>query len=235
MTATAKGSDRELRDVDPAVDDLDASEDLDDLEDDLSTEAPTRAWGLLLIITSALGFLASMVLTIDRITIAGNPDATFACDISPFVACGPAMTSEAGAIFGFPNPLLGIAGYAITGTTGVLLASGLRPPRWYLLSLQAGVIGAAVLITFLQYQIINVVNALCLWCFLVWLVTIPIVVTTTITNLRVGTFGAGLQRIGRELAHWQVLVVTIWYVALLVALGLRFYAEFARYWFGVSL
>lgn len=210
--------------------------DLTDTDDGTDTDpAPSRPWGILLAVGSLIGFIASMILTIDRITIAGNPDANLACNISPFVTCGPAMLSRAGAIFGFPNPLLGIAGFAIAGTLGVLIASGVRLPRWTRIGLQLGVIGAAVLITFLQWTSFYVINALCIWCMTVWAVTIPIVVVTTLENLRDGVFGERARRIGERLHDWQPVIIIAWYVIVVAVLALRFYAQFARYWFGVSI
>ena len=93
-----------------------------------------RGWGLLLVIGSAIGFLAAMILTIDRIRLLTDPQVALVCDISPFVTCGPVMSSAAGALFGFPNPLLGIAGFAIAGTTGMVLLAGARLARWYLVA-----------------------------------------------------------------------------------------------------
>lgn len=221
---------------DELTDDESFDEDLTgDLEPTDTDPEPSRPWGILLAIGSLIGFVASMILTIDRITIAGNPDANLACNISPFVTCGPAMLSQAGAIFGFPNPLLGIAGFAIAGTLGVLIASGTHLPRWTRIGLQLGVIGAAVLITFLQWTSFYVINALCIWCMTVWAVTIPIVVVTTVENLRDGVFGERSRRVGERLHDWQPVLIIAWYVLVIAVLALRFYAQFARYWFGVSI
>ncbi|SDD58648.1 vitamin K epoxide reductase family protein [Auraticoccus monumenti] len=249
MTTTAEGPRGRSRDAAHAVtargeddvpetdgDDFDEDDDAagDPGADELD-DRPSRRWGLLLVITSALGWLAAMWLTVDRFVLLADPEATFVCDISPFVACGPVMSSAAGELFGFPNPLLGISGFAITGALGVMVASGARPPRWVLAALQVAVLAAAVFISWLQFQSLHVINALCLWCMLVWAVTIPIVVTTTVTALRTGTFGPALQRVGRALRDWQPVIVITWYVVVVSAVVLRFYAEFARYFFGISL
>ncbi|WP_197429792.1 vitamin K epoxide reductase family protein [Auraticoccus cholistanensis] len=222
MTTTAQGT---------SGDELD--EDLDG--PDAPEDEMSRRWGVLLVVTSALGFLAAMVLTVDRFHLLADPEAQFVCDINPFVACGPVMSSAAGALFGFPNPLLGIGGFAVTGTLGVVVASGLRLPRWVLVCLQVAVLAAAAFITWLQFQSLHVINALCLWCMLVWLVTIPLVVTTTVTTLRTGALGAGAQRVGRALRDWQWVLVLAWYVVVATAVVLRFYREFARFYFGITL
>ena len=200
-----------------------------------TTLALSRGWALLLVIGSAIGFLASMILTIDRIKLLTNPATNLVCDISPFVTCGPVMSSRAGALFGFPNPLLGIAGFALAGTTGMVVLAGARLARWYLACLQLGTLLAVIMITWLQTQSLYVIGALCIWCMCVWTVTIPIFVVTTAQTLRHGVFGPGLRRAGEVIGNWQVAIVVIWYLVVITAIALRFYREFALMWFGVAL
>jgi uncharacterized membrane protein len=194
-----------------------------------------RGWGLLLVVGSAIGFLAAMILTIDRFKLLTDPQTALVCDISPFVTCGPVMSSAAGALFGFPNPLLGIAGFAIAGTTGMVLLAGARLSRWYLIGFELGCLAAAVFITWLQTQSLYVIGALCIWCMCVWAVTIPIVVVTTARTLSAGAFGDGARRVGRAIDDWKIAVIAIWYLLVITAIALRFYREFALMWFGVAL
>lgn len=199
------------------------------------SEASYRRWGWVLVIGSAIGFVAAMVLTIDRFKLLVDPQVNLACDISPFVACGPVMQSPAGALFGFPNPLLGVAGFALAGTTGMVLLAGARLARWYLACFEIGCLLAAVFITWLQTQSLYVIGALCVYCMVVWAVTIPIFVTTTATTLAAGVFGSGLRRVGRAIGNWTVAIVAVWYLVIVTAIALRFYREFALLWFGVAL
>ena len=200
-----------------------------------STLALGRGWALLVVVGSAIGFLASMILTIDRIKLLTNPATNLVCDISPFVTCGPVMSSRAGALFGFPNPLLGIAGFALAGTTGVVVLAGARLARWYLAVFQLGTLLAVVFITWLQTQSLYVIGALCIWCMCVWAVTIPIFVTTAAQTLSRGVFGPGLRRAGEVIGNWTVAIVAIWYLVIITAIALRFYREFALMWFGIAL
>lgn len=196
---------------------------------------PGRTVGVLMVVVGALGLLAAMVLTIDRFRLLEDPSAQLACNLSPFIACGPVMQSKAGALLGFPNPLLGIIGFSVVLTTGVLRAARVELPRWYHRGLQVGVLLAAVFITWLQTQSLYVIGALCLWCMLVWAVTIPLAVVVTLENAATGRLGARLQRPGTRLRPYALTVVAIWYLAVLAAIGLRFYRDFALFWFGVAL
>lgn len=189
----------------------------------------------LLVVSGTLGLLAAMMLTIDRIRLLQDPATELSCNVSPFIACGPVMQSRAGALFDFPNPLLGIIGFSALLTTGMVGLAGARLPRWYYRGLQVGVLVAAVFITWLQTQSLYVIGALCLWCMLVWAVTIPVVVTVTLRNAAAGVLGRGLVPLGRRLRSYTVTVVAVWYLVLIAAIGLRFYREFALFWFGVAL
>ena len=209
----------------PEVDgDLDEGTDLD--------EQPPgqRGWALLLVVGSAIGFLASMILTIDRFKLLTNPQTVLVCDISPFVTCGPVMSSAAGALFGFPNPLLGIAGFALAGTTGMVMLAGARLARWYQACFAVGCLLAMVFLTWLQTQTLYVIGALCIWCMCVWAVTIPMFVVTAGRTLGAGVFGHGLRRVGEAISNWQIAIVAIWYLVILTAIALRFYREFAVMW-----
>lgn len=196
---------------------------------------PGRGLSVVLVVGGALGLLAAMVLTIDRIRLLQDPDTQLACNISPFIACGPVMGSRAGALFGFPNPLLGIIGFSVLVSTGMMLLGGAKVPRWYFRGLQVGVAAAAVFITWLQTQSLYVIGALCLWCLLVWTVTIPVAVAVTLHNLAGGHLGPRLVGPGRRLQPYAVTIVAVWYLIVIAAIALRFYREFALFWFGVAL
>jgi len=204
---------------------------LDDEDPDVERPTGTRGWAVLLVVGSAVGFLASMILTIDRFKLLTDPQTSLVCDISPFVTCGPVMSSRAGALLGFPNPLLGIAGFALAGTTGVVLLAGATLARWYLVSFEIGSLLAVIFLTWLQTQTLYVIGALCIWCMCVWAVTIPIFVVTTAKTLSVGAFGDGLRRVGEAVGSWTVAIVAIWYLVILTAIALRFHREFALMWF----
>lgn len=205
------------------------------VENDLPPRGARTALAVLLAVTGAVGLFAAMMLTIDRIRLLQNPATELGCNLSPFIACGPVMQSRAGALFGFPNPLLGIIGFTVVVTTAAALLAGARFRRWYWVGLEIGVVSAAVFITWLQTQSLYVIGALCLWCMLVWSITIPTVVAVTVHNLAAGHLGRWGVRAGRTLRSYQITIVAVWYLIVVAAIGLRFYKEFALSWFGVAL
>lgn len=54
------------------------------------------------------------------------------CDVNALLNCGTVVRTEQAELFGFPNPFIGIAGYAITITIATALISGARTAGWVL-------------------------------------------------------------------------------------------------------
>lgn len=178
-----------------------------------------RSPGWLLTIGGALGLIAAVVLTIDKIDLLKNPDKTFSCDISAFVSCAGVMSSSQSEAFGFANSIIGIVGFAVVLTLGVLLVAGVGLPRFVWAGLQAGVLFGIGFVTWLQYQSIYEIGKLCPYCMLVWAVMIPIFVGVTACNLR-GL--APRSAISRFFNNWTVLIIALWYVAVIAAIWFEF-------------
>ncbi|MEV0114419.1 vitamin K epoxide reductase family protein [Streptomyces sp. NPDC050844] len=146
----------------------------------------SRALALLLVITGAAGLLASWVITIDKFELLKDPNFQPGCSINPIVACGSIMKSEQAEAFGFPNPMLGLVTYAIIIGVGMSLLAGARFPRWYWLTMNAGMLFGVGFCTWLMIQSLYEINALCLWCCLAWVATLLMFWYVTSFNVRNG-------------------------------------------------
>ncbi|NEB79794.1 vitamin K epoxide reductase family protein [Streptomyces sp. SID14478] len=144
----------------------------------------SRGFGLLLVITGAAGLLASWVITLDKFKLLEDPNFTPGCSINPVISCGSIMKSDQAAVFGFPNPMLGLAAYAVVICVGMSLLARARFPRWYWLVLNAGCLFGVGFVTWLQFQSLYRINALCLWCCLAWVATILMFWYVTSSNIR---------------------------------------------------
>jgi uncharacterized membrane protein len=191
-----------------------------------STDAPLArpvraplAW--LYVIGGGIGFLAAFALTIEKIAKLADPGYVPTCSLNPVVSCGSVMDSPQAAAFGFPNPLIGVAAFAVVSTVGVVLLSGFQAPRWFWLGMQLGVTFGVAFVHWLIYASLNLIGALCPYCMIVWLVTIPIFWYTTLHNL---SFTGRPVAVG--LARYHSLVLTLWYLAI-IALILQ---AFWSYW-----
>ncbi|MGW3407308.1 vitamin K epoxide reductase family protein, partial [Streptomyces zhihengii] len=105
---------------------------------DAGTIGASRAFAWMLVVTGAAGLLAAWVITIDKFKLLQDPGFTPGCSLNPVVSCGNIMKSDQAAVFGFPNPMLGLVTYAMVIAIGVALLAGARYRRWYWLGLNAG-------------------------------------------------------------------------------------------------
>ncbi|MFE2171247.1 vitamin K epoxide reductase family protein [Streptomyces sp. NPDC059447] len=155
-----------------------------------TTIGGSRALALLLVITGALGLLAAWVITIDKFKLLEDPNFTPGCSLNPIVSCGNIMKSEQAAVFGFPNPMLGLVCYGIVICVGMSILAGARFSRWYWLTLNAGMLFGVVFCGWLMYQSLYNINSLCLWCCLAWVATIFMFWYVTAHNVREGMLPA---------------------------------------------
>lgn len=171
-----------------------------------ASDTPRRGtewvFGIWLILAGVLGEIAAFALTIEKFHLLENPDATLSCNISPFVQCGENLNSWQGAVFGFPNPIVGLVCWMAPIVVGVSLLAGVRFPRWYWIVFNAFVAGAMVFVIWLAVQSIGELRTLCPYCVLTWAVTYPTFFSTTFRNMAEGVFGAGARRAGRALLPW---------------------------------
>ena len=187
--------------------------------DVLISRAPAR----LLVVTGAIGLLAAFVLSVDKVQllkdqIAGRKS-NFGCDVSAWVTCTSVMDSAQSAAFGFPNSFIGIVGFSVVLTLGVVLLAGSPLPNWMWTGLQAGTIFGIGFVTWLQYQSIYVIGALCPYCMVVWAVMIPLFISVTAESLRRFAGGSGVARF---VSNWTVLLISLWYIAVAAAIWFTF-------------
>lgn len=136
-----------------------------------------RALGWWLVVLGAVGFLASLALTVERFRTLSDPDYVPTCSFNVFVTCGPAMESAQGSVLGFPNPIIGVAAFPVVVTVGVFLAllgSRLRLPRWFWLTFTAGCTAGIAFVVFLIKTSLYQLGALCPYCMVVWAAMIPL-------------------------------------------------------------
>ncbi|WP_431729145.1 vitamin K epoxide reductase family protein [Verrucosispora sp. TAA-831] len=182
--------------------------------------ARVTAW--VLTVGGAVGLLAAATLTVEKINLLGDPDYVPTCSINPILSCGSVMTTPQAAAFGLPNPLLGIAGFAVVTTLGVVLLAGVRLPGWIWAGLQAGATFGVIFVHWLIYQSLYVIGALCPYCMVVWVVMIAIFVYTTLHHLRRVPPSSPPARLA-GLAGYHSFILVAWYTVILLAVLVRFW------------
>ncbi|MEO6532279.1 MAG: vitamin K epoxide reductase family protein [Pseudolysinimonas sp.] len=179
-------------------------------------------FSIILIAAGVVGWWAAFALTLDKIAVLKNPSAVLDCNVSVLVQCGKNLGSWQGSLFGFPNPIIGLAAWVAPIVVGASLLAGAAFARWYWILFNLGVAGAMVFILWLSSQSIWVLGTLCPWCMLTWSVVIPLFWTVTARNAAEGVFGERLRRAGRAFMPWVPLATVACYLVIAGEAALAF-------------
>jgi uncharacterized membrane protein len=174
------------------------------------------------LIAGVVGLAAALALTIEKIEILINPAYVPSCSINPVLSCGSVMITKQASAFGFPNPLIGIVAFTVVLVTGVLAVAKVPLPRWYWGGLAVGTLLGVVFVHWLIFQSLYRIGALCPYCMVVWAITIPLLVVTTVIALQ-PTLDNGVARV---LHQWRWSLVTLWFAAVVLLILVRFW----NYW-----
>ncbi|WP_081681151.1 vitamin K epoxide reductase family protein [Cellulomonas sp. URHD0024] len=227
--ATSKGVDDGVPDPETDLDPID-DDDLDDYVDpdpDL-LEPPTLEWrrrtAIEMVISGALGLLASFVLSIDALKLAHDPKAALSCSINPVLDCAKVALRPEAHILGdyFPNAFLGIAAESVVITIAVAMIGGVVFPRWFMLSAQA-VYSVGLLFAWYLFGVSYfAIHALCPWCLLITATTTLVWAGLTRINVRDGVIdiGPGARRFVASGNDWFVTVAVL--VFMVAAIVLRY-------------
>lgn len=196
---------------------------------EITTTQNNKRIGLILLITGVVGWLASGWLVLERLALYADPNHVASCDMNPFVSCTSVMKTAQASLLGFPNPLIGVVAFTVVITTAVILFTGVKLPRWYWLSLQAGVTAGFALVMWFFTQSVFVIGALCPYCMVVWSMMIPLLVLLTGYNIEQGHLFPK-SRIGfvKTYLDWQWIVIILIYLGIIASIFFRFIDYWTR-------
>lgn len=188
--------------------------------------AALSAWWVLL--AGVIGLISSVTLTVEKIKILLNPSYVPSCNINPIVSCGSVMVTPQASVLGFPNPLLGIAGFTVVVVTGVLAVTKVPLPQWYWVGLTVGTLIGTVFVHWLIFQSLYRIGALCPYCMVVWVATISLLVVVASIALRptLETSEGRAGAVGRAFYQWRWSIATLWFTAVFLLIMVRFW----NYW-----
>lgn len=179
---------------------------------------------IVLVVSALAGLYASAALVYEKIAYwelraAGEPTA-LGCDINPIVGCGNVLNTPQASIIGsIPNPILGVIAFAVFLTVSSLLLLRVDLPKWCWLGLQAGVVVGIFTTSYLQYESIFVIGALCPWCMVVWFVTTISFWVVSAQNIK--RFGVSALKV---FSNWNLLFILL-HVASIVGIILLKFGE----------
>lgn len=194
---------------------------------------PRAGWTLerflpwLLIFGGLVALIASVMLATEVFDRLKDPNYTPVCNLNPILSCTNVADSAQAHAFGFPNYFIGIAGYAMVAGLGVAMLAGARFKTWFWRLVEAGMLFAFGFITWLQFQTLYRIGALCIFCMIVWAMTGPLFWYTTLYNLGAGhapkrftsKFARAINLARRH--HTDILV--LWFVIIIALILKRFW------------
>jgi len=181
------------------------------------------ALGIFFIVAGVIGWYAAFALTIEKFVTLTNPTEALGCDFSLLVQCRANLESWQGSLFGFPNPVIGLAAWIAPIVVGVALLSGARFARWFWVLFNLGVVAALAFVLWLISQSVFVLGTLCPWCMVTWSVTIPLFWALTLYNLREGNIPVPerARRVAGSLYSWVAVITLASYLVVAVVAQLR--------------
>ncbi len=184
-----------------------------------------RVYPWLLVIGGFIGLLMAFIITIEKIHLLQDPSYVPECSINPIISCGNIMKSDQASAFGFPNPLIGLMGFSVVVTIGMAMLAGAKFKRWFWLGLQSGTILGAIFCMWLFYEAVYRIGSLCPYCIVVWTVTIPMLIYTTIWNIRNGfiVLTGNLKKVGNFVEKHHGDILFTWYLLIFVAILTHFW------------
>ena len=183
---------------------------------------PFRSWNLarvlpwLLIVCGAVGLACAFIISYEKIQLLKDPGYSVPCNLDPIISCGSVMQSDQAEAFGFPNPFIGLIAFPVVITTGVIMLTGIRLKRWYMVGLEIGALFGVGFVHWLFYQSVWSIQALCPWCMVVWIVTITIFWYVTLYNLRQGhlRLPAAFDGLGIFIQKHHLDILFVWFLCI---------------------
>jgi len=135
------------------------------------------------------------------------------------------MKTKQADLFGLPNTLFGIAGFSMLLMLGIVLQGGAKLKKWLWLVINFGALAGFIYFVYLFSQGVFVIHEICPFCFVIWMITPPILWYTTIYNLKEKNINPKFLkekvRLGIIKHHADILLT--WYVLVFLTLLVKFW------------
>lgn len=137
-----------------------------------------------MLVGAILSLIASFVLSVEAVVLAGDPDAALTCSINVVLNCATVALHPSAELWGFPNSFLGLIAEPVVITVAIAGLSGIKFPRPFMFAAQIGYSLGFIFAWYLFGVSYLVIGALCPWCLLVTLTTTLVFFAITRYNIR---------------------------------------------------
>jgi uncharacterized membrane protein len=186
-----------------------------------------KALPYVFIVGGIIGLLASFTLTYDKIHVLESSSYQPACNINPILSCGSVMKTQQASLMGVPNTVFGLMAFSMLLMLGVVLTTGVKLPRWLWIAAQGAATGGVIFMHYLFFEGVFRIHAICPWCFVVWMITIPIFFGITVYNIREGNLYlerlGHARKIGAFISRYSNDLLVLWYLVIFVILLTKFW------------
>ena len=139
-----------------------------------TVDSPGLGVAITMIWTGILGWVAAFSLVLERIHVASDPNATLSCDVNPFISCKSVMLTAQAQLFGFPNPIIGLAAFFAPVILGFAILAGARFALWFWRVFLVGITLGFAFVLWLFVQSTFVIHVLCPYCMVAWIAMVPL-------------------------------------------------------------
>ena len=188
-----------------------------------ATHPRPTVFAIWLVLAGGVGWFAAFELILERFHQLAEPGTAASCDFNLVVQCGKNLESWQGALFGFPNPILGLTGWVAPIVVGAALLAGARFARWFWMLFWLGIACAFAFVVWLITQSVFVIGTLCPWCMVTWIVTIPTFYAVTLHVVRSGAVPASARarKGAATLMGWIPVLTVVSYAIIALIAQLR--------------
>lgn len=179
-----------------------------------------------MLVAAVAGLAAAFTLTVEKFHLLENPDAILSCSFNLVLNCASVMKTWQASVFGFPNSLIGLMGYAVVITVAIAGLSSVRFPRKFMQAAQICYGLGLVFAYWLFFQSVFVIQILCPWCLVVTFVTTIVFETLLRYNLRENNFNLP-KKTHQKVNDWlkkdyDMVVVAGWLVLMIALVFIKF-------------
>lgn len=113
---------------------------------------------------AVIGLVASFVLSVEALVLAGNADKALSCDVNAALSCSSVARHWSASVLGFPNSFIGLMTLPVVVTIAVALLVKVKFPRWFMRAATAGAFVGLTFAGWMFYMSYVEIRILCPWC-----------------------------------------------------------------------
>lgn len=183
----------------------------------------------LMLVCGIIGLIVSFILSVEKIHLLEQPDATLSCSFNLVLNCSTVMQTWQSSVFGFPNMYIGLMAFPVVITVAVVALTGATLPRWFWRTAHV-CYGLGLLFAYwLFFNSVYDIRVLCPWCLVITFTMTILFEVMTRYILRQNVWGLKEAANSRLQAFLDKdvdkLIVASWIVLLVALIFLQFGAD----------